>query len=117
MRTRNLRSLRDLRVRHLGLLRNIVDRGCKAIQDAFNVGRSELRIYLHYLPSYYHCHVHFSHVQEEPSHGFMLGRAHDIEQIMSSLEIRDDYYAAATLSCVVGEGNELYAKLAAGSIS
>ncbi|UYV66967.1 DCPS [Cordylochernes scorpioides] len=57
---RDLRSLRDLTAEHLPLLRNIRDKATAAIVDKYGISSSRLRTYLHYLPSYYHLHVHFT---------------------------------------------------------
>lgn len=59
-RQRDISSLRDLNETHLDLLKNIRDKGILAIKEKFQVDRSQLRIYLHYLPSFYHIHVHFT---------------------------------------------------------
>lgn len=56
---KKLKSLRELDASHLPLLRNIRDAGVAAISEKFNLPASQLRIYFHYQPSYYHLHVHF----------------------------------------------------------
>lgn len=61
----NLKSLRSLTAEHLPLLRNIQTKGVAAIQDKYGLEESQLRIYLHYQPSFYHLHVHFTFVKHE----------------------------------------------------
>lgn len=83
---RSIRSLRDLTGSHLKLLRNIRYRGLfptldkhelalmlfvftssneslEAISQKFGADVSSLRVYVHYQPTYYHFHVHFTHVK------------------------------------------------------
>merc|ERR1739838_574676 len=49
---RGIKSIRDLRAEHLPLLHNILDKGCEAIKEKYNVDRSQLIMYFHYQPSY-----------------------------------------------------------------
>lgn len=39
------------------------DASLEALKTQFGVPSSSLRIYVHYQPTYYHFHVHFSHVK------------------------------------------------------
>ena len=59
---RSVRSLRDLGQDHLPLLRNIQEKGTQEIEKKFGVPRNSLRVFVHYHPSYYHFHVHFTHI-------------------------------------------------------
>ena len=59
---KRLKSIRDLNDSHLPLLKNIRDSGIDAIYKKYKVSGSRLRIYLHYRPSYYHLHVHFTYL-------------------------------------------------------
>jgi m7GpppX diphosphatase len=111
VKRRDLRSIRDLRPAHLPLLDNILAAGCGAVKEAFGVGKSELRIFFHYIPSYWHMHVHFVHVAQEPSYSMLVGRAHEIHQVQSNLSLNAEYYAQASLTCVLGDQDALYAKL------
>lgn len=61
----NLKSLRSLRAEHLPLLRNIRRKGVAAIRDKYDLDESQLRIYVHYQPSFYHLHVHFTYLKHE----------------------------------------------------
>lgn len=60
-----IRSIRELNASHLELLRNIRDSGTATILKQYNIPASQLRIYLHYQPSYYHLHVHFAYLMFE----------------------------------------------------
>lgn len=108
---RDLASLRDLRHQHLPLLRNVLQRGLQAIQQRFGVPVGEVLVFLHYRPSYYHLHVHFVHVDSEPTHGMQAGKAHMLTDVISAIEACGDFYERATLACAVGENDPLYLKL------
>lgn len=61
----NLKSLRSLTAEHLPLLRNIQSKGVAAIHEKYELNETQLRIYLHYQPSFYHLHVHFTYLKHE----------------------------------------------------
>jgi m7GpppX diphosphatase len=52
VQTRSIRSLRDLRPRHLDLLRNIRAASEKAAMAKYGIDRGELRFFVHYQPTY-----------------------------------------------------------------
>ncbi|KAM7294087.1 m7GpppX diphosphatase [Ixodes scapularis] len=103
---RGLRSLRDLTQEHLPLLHNIRDKVYEALMEKFQVPSQRLRAYLHYQPSYYHLHVHFSVLGFEAP-GTQVERAHLLSTVLSNLEMCGDYYQRATLGYTVKEGDAL----------
>ncbi|OWZ02604.1 Scavenger mRNA-decapping enzyme DcpS, partial [Phytophthora megakarya] len=98
---RSLRSIRDLTGAHLNLLQNIRDASLEILRMKFGVDRSSVRIYFHYQPSYYHLHVHFSHIKM--TLGTFSGKAVLLEDVIYNLSVNSDHYNNATLSFVVGE--------------
>lgn len=98
---RSLRSLRDLTGAHLKLLRNIRNESLEVLHNKFGINSSSLRVYFHYQPTYYHLHVHFSHVKM--LHGTSAGKAVLLEDVIYNLSVDSDHYKNATLSFVVGE--------------
>ncbi|XP_037034086.1 m7GpppX diphosphatase isoform X2 [Bradysia coprophila] len=104
---RNVKSLRDLTGDHLPLLRNIRDKGCEAIEQKYGVKRSELRIYLHYQPSFYHLHVHFTYLKHEAP-GIFCEKSHLLDTVINNIELMPDYYQRATLSFAVKITDNLY---------
>lgn len=52
VRDRSIRSLRDLRPSHLPLLRKIDSEGRRAVAQKYGVREDELRVLVHYQPSY-----------------------------------------------------------------
>ncbi|KAM8812554.1 m7GpppX diphosphatase [Rhynchonycteris naso] len=94
---RGIRSLRDLTAEHLPLLRNILQEGQEAVLQRYKVKGDRLRVYLHYLPSYYHLHVHFTALGfEAPGSG--VERAHLLAEVIENLECDPEHYQRRTLT-------------------
>ena len=103
--------MRDLRgtEQQLALLKNLRDASLAKINDLYEVGSDQLRVYLHYQPSFYHLHVHFVHVNNELLGASMaVGRAHLLDDVIHNLEITSDYYKKATISSVMATTHDLY---------
>lgn len=103
----SLKSLRDLNETHLPLLKNIRDKGISIIQEKYGVERSQLRIYLHYQPSFYHLHVHFTYLKYEAP-GIRCERSHLLDTVIDNIELMPDYYQRATLSFVLNDTHSLF---------
>ncbi|KAE8286261.1 m7GpppX diphosphatase [Larimichthys crocea] len=82
---RDIKSLRDLTSEHLPLLQNIFQKGKEAILQRYNLPASKLRVYLHYQPSYYHLHVHFTKLGYEAP-GCGVERAHLLADVIQNLQ-------------------------------
>ncbi|XP_003795938.1 m7GpppX diphosphatase [Otolemur garnettii] len=103
---RGIRSLRDLTPEHLPLLRNILRQGQEAILQRYQVRGDHLRVYLHYLPSYYHLHVHFTALGfEAPGSG--VERAHLLAEVIENLECDPTHYQQRTLTFALRADNPL----------
>ena len=48
----------------------------------YGVRPEELRIYLHYQPSYYHLHMHFLHIKCDAGAGMAAGKAHLLDDVI-----------------------------------
>ncbi|XP_059202194.1 m7GpppX diphosphatase [Centropristis striata] len=93
---RDIRSLRDLTSEHLPLLQNIFHKGKEAILQCYKLPASKLRVYLHYQPSYYHLHVHFTKLGYEAP-GCGVERAHLLADVIQNLQSDPQYYKTRTL--------------------
>uniref|UniRef100_A0A8C8TAE8 m7GpppX diphosphatase n=1 Tax=Peromyscus maniculatus bairdii TaxID=230844 RepID=A0A8C8TAE8_PERMB len=92
-----IKSLQDLTPEHLPLLRNILREGQEAIQKRYQVTGDRLRVYLLYLPSYYHLHVHFTALGfEAPGSG--EEQAHLLAEVIENLECDPKHYQERTLT-------------------
>ncbi|KAJ1899801.1 hypothetical protein LPJ66_001887 [Kickxella alabastrina] len=104
---RDIKSLRDLTASHLPLLKNIRDNSIVAAQ-AYGVSAEQLRLYIHYQPSYYHFHVHITNVNFEGK-GMLAGRAHLLDTVVDNIEcIAPDYYQRASIPFTLGSGDGLW---------
>nr|XP_025039677.1 m7GpppX diphosphatase isoform X1 [Pelodiscus sinensis] len=94
---RGIKSLRDLTSEHLPLLRNILQEGKEAILKRFGLVGSQLRIYLHYQPSYFHLHVHFTALSYDAP-GCSVEKAHLLSDVIDNLELDSQYYQKRALT-------------------
>lgn len=85
-------------------MHNILKSGQKAIADKYNIPESNLRIYVHYRPSYYHFHVHFTHICFDAP-GTTVLRAHLLLDVIDNIQMKGDYYQRKTLT-FVGQEND-----------
>ncbi|GAB6021615.1 hypothetical protein CHUAL_004200 [Chamberlinius hualienensis] len=108
--SKSIKSIRDLNSEHLEMLKNIKESSLAAIMKKFNVTERELRVFVHYQPSYYHFHVHFMHVNrsENSAGGIQSTRAHNIDTIISNIKLMPDYYQKVTLTFQIIKNDPLY---------
>ncbi|KAH9939179.1 scavenger mRNA decapping enzyme [Amylocystis lapponica] len=115
--SRDLRSLRDLRKRHLGMLRSIRREALSIASQRWGLPRGSLRLYVHYQPSYYHFHVHIVNVNYQGLVGMAVGQAHLLDDIISLLEVDVDdgpsIFERMTLSYTLGELHGLFEPMTA----
>lgn len=113
-RTKSIRSLRDLRPHHLPLLKKIRRETEGAAIEKYGVGKGELRFYVHYQPTYYHFHVHVTHVSVYGLAGITVGQAHLLDDIIDNLEldaadeVGASYYERRTITYALGKEHGLY---------
>lgn len=70
---------------------------------------SQLRIYLHYQPSYYHLHVHFTALGYDAP-GISAERAHLLEDVIDNLLLDAQYYQKRALTFALRAGEPLLKK-------
>ncbi|PZC72801.1 hypothetical protein B5X24_HaOG210564 [Helicoverpa armigera] len=107
VRRRGIKSLRDLDESHLPLLKRIRDEGKKKILEKYNVPSSQLRIYFHYQPSFYHLHVHFTYLRHEAP-GIYAEKAHLLDTVIDNIEMIGNYYHRATLPFTIREMDNIF---------
>ncbi|XP_072252310.1 m7GpppX diphosphatase [Leuresthes tenuis] len=106
---KGVKSLRDLTSEHLPLLQNILRKGQDAILQRYNLPASKLRVYLHYQPSYYHLHVHFTKLGYEAP-GCGVERAHLLSDVIQNLQSDPRFYETRTLHFPLRADDGLLAK-------
>ena len=103
---KNIRSIRDLDASHIAMLENIRDKSFKAIEEKFGVRACHLRAYVHYQPTFYHLHIHFSHIKFQPPG--MPDRNYPLNNVIENLKIDSDYYKKITLEIIVKRNEKMY---------
>ena len=56
----------------------------QAVEERYGVQADQLRIFVHYQPSYYHFHVHVCHVGLTVSAGMAVGKAYLLDDIIGT---------------------------------
>ena len=79
----------------------------EVIKESYGLSADVVRAYLHYQPSYYHLHVHFTHVKfDAPKTS--IGHAHFLEDVIDNIAMDPSYYQKRTISFVVKETSQLW---------
>ena len=82
----------------------------EAAQKKYGVNPDQLRVFLHYYPTYYHLHVHFVSVSSVTA-SVAIGKAHFIDDVIDNIEnINENFYHKKTLTVVLGDRDPLLGK-------
>ncbi|AET38630.1 5'-(N(7)-methyl 5'-triphosphoguanosine)-(mRNA) diphosphatase Ecym_3126 [Eremothecium cymbalariae DBVPG len=108
----DIRSLRDLRPEHQDWLRTLNNKIRMVVPGCFNyfIKPDELRLFIHYHPSYYHFHIHVVNVKHPGlGDGIAVGKAILLEDIIETLNyLGPEGYSNKTISYVIGENHDLW---------
>ncbi|XP_013134406.1 PREDICTED: m7GpppX diphosphatase [Papilio polytes] len=107
VRQRGIKSLRDLNEIHLPLLKRVRDEGKKTIFSKYKVPGSQLRVYIHYQPSFYHLHIHFTYLRHEAP-GIYAEKSHLLDTVIDNIEMMGNYYKKATLPFTIREMDTIF---------
>lgn len=111
---RDIWSLRDLKKKHIPWLRYLRQRLIEATVKTYSgrIDEDQLKLYVHYQPTYYHFHVHIVNVMLEAGQTQAVGKAFGLENIIGQLEaIAGDEEAGmadVNLSYYLGEASDLW---------
>jgi m7GpppX diphosphatase len=110
---RDIWSLRDLRKKHIPWLRHMREKFIEATTSTYEELESDqLKLYVHYQPTYYHFHIHIVHVALEAGATQATGKAIGLESIMAQLESmagdEESGMDGIELHYSVGEASELW---------
>ena len=111
---RDIWSLRDLRKKHIPWLRHIKAKFLDATTKVYpGIEPDQLKLYVHYQPTYYHFHIHIVHVALEAGATQATGKAVGLESIMAQLETMEGDDEAGmdrvTMCYTLGEASDLWA--------
>jgi m7GpppX diphosphatase len=110
---RDIWSLRDLRRKHIPWLQHMKAKFVDATTKVYpSIEADQLKLYVHYQPTYYHFHMHIVHVALEAGATQATGKAVGLDSIMAQLETMqgDDEAGmdAVTLCYTLGEASDLW---------
>ncbi|KAJ5618229.1 hypothetical protein N7528_006872 [Penicillium herquei] len=110
---RDIWSLRDLRKAHVPWLKYLRQRVLEATVSMYpELDQDQLKLYVHYQPTYYHFHIHVVNVMLEAGATQATGKAFGLENIISQLETMnggdDASMADVSLTYYLGEASELW---------
>ena len=105
VRDSSIKSVRDLNAEHLPLLKNIREKVLKAVLENYEIPKTQVRLYVHYYPTFWLFHVHVVHAQcMTVGQGANVGRAILLDDIIQMIEVKSNYFAEATLTAQVKVG-------------
>lgn len=110
---RDIWSLRDLKVKHIPWLEHMKAKFLEAIEKVYpGIESDQLKLYVHYQPTYYHFHIHIVHVALEAGATQATGKAIGLECIIEHLKSMGDYEEkgmdSVSLGYTLGEASELW---------
>lgn len=109
-------SLRDLKKKHIPWLQHMRKKFIEATISTYReLERDQLKLYVHYQPTYYHFHIHIVHVALEAGATQATGKAIGLESIIAQLESMVGDEASGMdgieLHYTVGEASELWTEI------
>lgn len=93
---RSVRTIRDLRGEHVPMLKRMLEQCMSVVESNTKIQRDQVMAYVHYPPSVYQLHVHFSYPYGQHCHRDTY-RVHSLYTIINNLEIDPQFYLKATL--------------------
>ncbi|KAG9240838.1 HIT-like domain-containing protein [Calycina marina] len=109
-------SLRDLKKKHIPWLQHMRSKFIESTVKTYpKLEADQLKLYVHYQPTYYHFHIHIVHVQLEAGATQATGKAVGLESLISQLEtLAGDGEAGmdqTTLQYTLGEASEMWTEI------
>lgn len=113
---RDLWSLRDLKKKHVVWLRHMKQHLIESTVKTYpSIEPDQLKLYVHYQPTYYHLHIHIVHVALEAGATQATGKAVGLESIIETLEAMAGGDEAGmdqvAMSYTLGEQSELWTEV------
>ncbi|OBT90541.1 hypothetical protein VE02_00971 [Pseudogymnoascus sp. 03VT05] len=110
---RDIWSLRDLKKKHVLWLKDMRRKILAATVGTYTkLEEDQLKLYVHYQPTYYHFHIHVVHVALEAGATQAVGKAIGFESLISQLETMPGGEEAGldsvSLTYGLGESSELW---------
>lgn len=108
----DISSVRDLNGSHLEFLEKLQETVRTITSTKFPVAKDELRIFIHYQPSYYHFHIHVVNTNHPGlGDGINVGKAILLDDVIENIKIDPEFYQKRTLFYTLGENHALWKQL------
>jgi m7GpppX diphosphatase len=109
-------SLRDLKKKHIPWLQHMRTKFIEATVKTYpELEEDQLKLYVHYQPTYYHFHIHIVHVQLEAGATQAMGKAIGLESIVAQVESmaggEEVGMDSVALNYTVGEASEVWTEI------
>ncbi|EGW30128.1 uncharacterized protein SPAPADRAFT_144541 [Spathaspora passalidarum NRRL Y-27907] len=105
----DISSVRDLNENHIEFLESLQEKVKQITVEKYNIGKNQLRIFIHYQPSYYHFHIHIVNVAHPGlGDGIAVGKAILLDDVIDNLKLDGDYYKKKTIGYLLGENHGLW---------
>lgn len=112
---RDIWSLRDLTKKHVPWLKHMRQKLVDATIKLYpQLEEDQLKLYVHYQPTYYHFHIHVVNVLLDPGSTQAVGKAVGLDSIIDQLERMETDAGGmkdVTLTYSVGEASDLWLKV------
>ncbi|KAL4917499.1 HIT-like domain-containing protein [Aspergillus aurantiobrunneus] len=110
---RDIWSLRDLKKKHVPWLKYLRQRVLEGTVKMYpELEEDQLKLYVHYQPTYYHFHIHIVNLMLEAGSTQATGKAFGLENLISQLETlsgdEEASMADVSLAYFLGEASELW---------
>ena len=107
-----IKSIRDLTQKELPLLEELYTEGKKIIAKKYGCKENEIKAYLHYPPSFYYLHVHYTSVNDpNNTSSSCINRAIDLNEIIQNIKLMNDYYQKVAIDHIVQVNSKLHMAL------
>lgn len=93
---KELKTIRDLRAKHVPILRSALEEGFKVIEKVYGIERNKIKTYFHYPPSTWLLHIHFNPT-EYTTVSSSCEYSHSVHNVIENLTLVDDYYTHVVL--------------------
>ncbi|KAF2816240.1 scavenger mRNA decapping enzyme [Mytilinidion resinicola] len=114
---RDIWSVRDLKKKHVTWVNHMREKLLDVTVKLYpELEKDQLKLYVHYQPTYYHFHIHIVHVSLEAGGTQATGKALGLENIIGQLETLGDETGEAGMADVsltyhLGEASELWTEI------
>lgn len=104
---KDITCVRDLTSEHLPLLLYIRNKTYEAVRIKYGLNEHQIRAYIHYHPTFYHFHVHFTSASYNAP-GSQVGKAILLDDVIRNIQMMPNFYQKATMTFILREGDPIF---------